>query len=164
MKFILLVGLVFLFSAAAAAQIADGPVRVEEIYLARDNGEGKAGDPVEAFAVSDIPIHCVVTLDSLTPTTVKMNFVAVSVKGVKAETQVFTVSYKTNGNQNQVTFRGKPDGKSWVAGSYRIDIFVDGKPAGSKTFPIGAPTAISSTQTNFADPKPKPKPRRSKKP
>ena len=56
----------------------------EEIYLAKDNGEGKAGEAETSFLTTDIPIFCVVQLDSLKPATVKMNFIAVKVAGVKA--------------------------------------------------------------------------------
>ncbi|MGC2239062.1 MAG: hypothetical protein WA584_23105, partial [Pyrinomonadaceae bacterium] len=85
-------------------------VAVEEISLARDDGNGKAGEEAEIFGTKDVPIHCLVQLNSLKSVTVKMNLVAVKVAGVKAETKVVTVSYKTNGNQNRVKFTGKPDG------------------------------------------------------
>jgi len=137
-------------------------VGVEEIYLAKDNGEGKAGETAESFLTTDIPIYCIVQLNSSKPTTVKMNFVAVSVQGVKAETKVITVNYKTNGKQNRVSFTGKPDGV-WTAGSYRIDIYLDDKLAVGKSFEIKkSPTEIQKTVTqvkSFVPPKPKPKPK-----
>lgn len=110
-------------------------VQVAELYLARDNGSGKAGEITESFFTNDIPIYCVVQLDSMKSVTVKMNFVAVKVQGVKPETKVITVSYKTNGKQSQVNFTGTPD-KVWTAGFYRIDIFVDDKPAKNLEFEI----------------------------
>lgn len=102
------------------------PAGVEEVYLAKDNGEGKAGEQVTEFRTNDIPIHCVVLLDSAVKSTVKMNFVAVSVSGVKPDTKVVTASYTTRDGQNRVNFTGRPDGK-WTPGKYRVDIFVDGK-------------------------------------
>jgi hypothetical protein len=113
----------------------DGDVRVEEVYLARDDGKGKAGETAQKFFTSDIPIHCVVQLDSMKPVTVKMVFVAVKVNGVKPETKVITTKYTTNGEQTQVSFTGKPD-KNWIAGNYRIDIFIDEKQAKSIEFEI----------------------------
>ena len=110
-------------------------VGIEEIFLARDDGKGKAGELVTDFRTTDIPIHCTVQLDSVKPVTVKMNFVAVKVPGVKAETRVVSVSYKTNGNQSRVNFSGSPEGV-WTAGYYRIDIFIDGKAGGNKSFEI----------------------------
>jgi hypothetical protein len=137
-------------------------VGVEEIYLAKDDGEGKAGEMAESFLTTDIPIYCVVQLDSTQPATVKMNFVAVDVKGVKAETKVITVTYKTNGKQNLVNFKGKPE-SVWTAGSYRIDIFIDGKLAVGKAFEIKtSPNETRKTPAqsdNFIPPKPKPRPK-----
>ena len=64
-----------------------------------------------------------------------MIFVAVKVLGVKPETKVITTKYTTNGQQSQVSFTGKPD-KIWVAGNYRIDIFINEKAAKSLEFEI----------------------------
>jgi hypothetical protein len=135
-----------------------------QIFVAKDDGQGLPGDPVEGFSTSDVPIHCVVKLDSSTAATVKMQFVAVDVKGVKPETRVITVSYKTDGVQDQVFFTGKPKSGPWVAGNYRVDIFVNNKLVGSKVFPIGASTIKPAAQTSFVAPKPKPKPRKPGKP
>ncbi|HEX8287230.1 MAG TPA: hypothetical protein VF556_04505 [Pyrinomonadaceae bacterium] len=155
------------FAQTEPVQTVKPYVSVEKISLAKDE-QGKAGEETEVFSTTDIPIHCVVYLDSVKPTLVKMNFIAVNVPGVKAETKVISVSYKTDGAQNQVNFTGKPDG-FWIAGTYRIDIFVDGKAAGNKEFEIRkssseaqnpAPLAVK----NFIPSKTKPKsPIRSKK-
>jgi hypothetical protein len=108
---------------------------IEELYLAKDDGTGKAGDVVTTFSTSDIPIHCIVQLDSVRVANIKMNLVAVKVPGVKPETKVVTTSYTTKENQNRVNFTGKPDG-IWTAGRYRVDIFLDGKHARSYDFLI----------------------------
>ena len=114
---------------------AQDDVRVEDLYLARDDGKGKVGETTQNFFTNDIPIYCIVQLDSLKPVTVKMVFVAVKVTGVKPETKVITTKYKTNGEQSQVSFTGKPD-KIWIAGNYRIDIFIEEKQAKSIEFEI----------------------------
>lgn len=170
MKIILITMFCALFAFNVFAQTEEAgktpepqTVGVEEIYLAKDNGEGKAGDVAESFLTTDIPIYCVVQLNSSKPTTVKMNFVAVSVQGVKAETKVITVNYKTNGKQNRVSFTGKPDGV-WTAGSYRIDIYLDDKLVVGKSFEIKrSPSEIQKNAAqevkSFVTPKPKPKPK-----
>jgi hypothetical protein len=137
----------------------NGEVTVKEISLARDDGKGKAGQEAASFKTTDIPIHCSVQLSSIKAAIVKMNFVAVKVAGVRPETKVVTVSYKTNGKQNRVNFSGAPEG-FWTAGNYRIDIFVDGKAAGNKAFEIQSSAAKIEAE-NFAVPaknnsKPKP--------
>jgi hypothetical protein len=150
------------FAQTEVPQIQSDTVKVEEIFLAKDNGEGAPGDAVESFLTTDIPIFCVVQLDSLKSVNVKMNFVAVAVKGVKAETKVISVNFKTNGKQNRVYFTGTPDG-NWVAGTYRVDIFVDGKAAGSKEFQIRN-SVLENPAIQTLQPKTPPKsPRRARK-
>lgn len=133
-KIKLLLIICLLFSINLFAQ-NDGDVRIENLYLARDDGKGKVGETAQNFFTNDIPIHCVVQLDSLKPVTVKMVFVAVKVNGVKPETKVITTKYTTNGQQSEVSFTGKPD-KFWIAGNYRIDIFIEEKQAKSVEFEI----------------------------
>lgn len=143
MKHFFLLTFCLLFATYTYAQVdqtkpqakAQSQVNIEEIFLAKDDGSGKAGEKAESFTPTDIPIYCVVQLDSMKSAIVKMNLVAVKVSGVKAETKVITVSFKTNGEQSRVSFKGAPQG-SWIAGNYRFDIFIDDKPAGKKDFEI----------------------------
>lgn len=140
--------IIAVFSAISMAQEADANAKptaagsrpdkdvVAEIYLARDDGSGKAGDAVTEFRVTDIPIYCVVNLNSTDPVTVRMNLVAAAVAGVKADTKVVTTSYTTKNGQSRVNFTGRPDGK-WVAGKYRADIYVNDKLVWSRDFTIG---------------------------
>lgn len=148
MKVLLLIFLLFSINLFAHN---NGDVRVESIYLARDNGKGAAGEATQDFFTNDIPIYCVVKLDSLKPATVKMVFVAVKVNGVKPDTKVITSTYTTNGEQNEVYFTGKPY-KVWTAGNYRIDILIDEKPAQSLDFEIK-----KTTQQLEAEKQPPPK-------
>jgi hypothetical protein len=141
-------------------------VGVEEIYLAKDNGAGKAGDAATDFLTTDIPIFCIVQLNSIKPATVKMNFIAVKVAGLKPETRVVSVSFKTNGKQNRVNFSGKPDGGAWIAGIYRADVFVDGKLAGSRELEIQKAATANPAVKSFqpkTNAKPKPAPKRTRK-
>lgn len=155
-----------LFTFSVTAQPPAGPVEpidiVEEVYLAKDDGAGKAGDVVNTFGVGDIPIHCIVQLSSQRVANVKMHLVAVSVPGVKPELKVVTASYTTKAEQNQVYFTGKPD-KVWTPGKYRVDIFVDGKLAKTHDFTIEKP-ATSNPAVNSFQPKQDPKLRSPRKP
>jgi hypothetical protein len=164
LKIIFLLFLCGFFSLSAAGQPAPREtvqeVSIEEIFLARDDGTGKAGETVTSFNTTDIPIHCAVQLDSVKAVTVKMNFVAVKVAGVRPETRVVTISYKTNGKQDRVNFAGSP-ADFWTAGDYRIDIFIDGKIGGSKSFEIkkASPKVKAENFTQHPKITPKPKPR-----
>ncbi len=163
-KAVFLLSFVLLFCqgmfAQAVPQAQAG--RIEEVYLARDDGEGNAGEQVTEFGITDIPIYCVVLLDSNAATVVKMNFVAVRVSGVKPETKVVTAIYTTTAGQNRVNFTGRPD-KRWTPGRYRVDILLDGKIARDVEFEIKNTlpntTAVKFLQTPAAH-KPKPKPTR----
>lgn len=160
MKKYLLLIFVAVFALNICGQIERGAASaadtvVTEIYLAKDNG-GAIGETTEKFSTADVPIYCVVKLETAKPALVKMNLVAVKVRGVKPETKVVAASYQTTGVQDQVNFTGKPDGL-WTAGSYRVDIFIDGKAAGNKEFEIQntnrAAQASPSLIKNLAAPK-----------
>lgn len=146
----------FLFSCAPALGQAPAPVPggIEEAYLAKDDGEGKAGEQTAEFRTSDVPIYCVVLLDSISKTVVKMNFVAVKVSGVKAETKVVTASYTTKEGQNRVNFTGRPDGK-WTPGKYRVDLFLDGKLAKNLELEIKG-VGVNTNNSAFQEPGAKP--------
>jgi hypothetical protein len=165
MKSFFLLIIFAVFTLGAYAQADPVPISsptpavggVEDVYLAKDDGKGKAGEVVSSFGPADIPIHCIVQLDSVRIATVKMVFVAVSVPGVKPETKVVTTTYTTKENQNQVNFTGRPD-KAWTAGKYRVDIFLDGKLAKSHDFLI-QPAVTGNPAVNSFQPKQTPKPR-----
>lgn len=124
-------------------------VGVEEIALARGDGSGKAGEPIDKFLTTDIPIFCFIQLDSEKPATVKMILVAVKAIGLKPESKIVTVSYTTRANQNQVNFTASPNGV-WAAGDYRADIYVDGRLAKTRAFIIEKPPKEIDKQTTPA--------------
>ena len=120
---------------AQEAGSTPAPAGVVEIYFAKDDGTGKIGEQASNFVTTDVPIYCVVQLDSAAVTTVKMNLVAVAVPGVKADTKVVSSTYTTKDNQNRVNFTGRPAGQ-WVAGRYRVDIFVGDAAVVSREFAV----------------------------
>lgn len=146
MKLVFLIISLVILAASGYAQAVQSPadVAVADVYLAKDDGSGKAGEPATSFVTTDVPIHCVVMLDSAKTATVKMNFVAVNVPGVKAETKVVTTSYTTKDGQNQVSFTGRP-AKLWVTGKYRLDIFLDGKFVKNVPFDIQKPQSATGS-------------------
>ena len=136
-------------------------VGVEEISLARDDGHGKAGEAARSFATIDVPIHCFVGLNSTKAATVKMNLVAVKADGLRPESKVVSVVYKTNGRQDSVNFDASPE-KNWAAGKYRVDILIDGKLAKSLEFEIkkSMKEIVGEKLTPPTKPKPQPKSRK----
>jgi hypothetical protein len=151
--------LCFLTAVSVSGQTqtnGEAEVGIEEIYVARSDGNGKPGEKSETFFTNDIPIYCVIQLNSSVPATVKMNFIAVKANNLKPETKIVTVSYKTNGNQNRVYFNASPEGK-WSAGTYRVDISVNGKSPAGHIFEIKSSPGETQNQN-------KPVPTRRNKP
>ena len=152
--------LLFIFISHVAAARAQEPagsaqqVGVADIYLAKDDGSGKAGEAATGFVTTDVPIYCVVQLDAAVPVTVKMNLIAVKVPGVKPETRVVSTSYATKENQSRVNFTGRPAGR-WVAGKYRVDIFIGDAPAVSRQFVVSHSSLPKTVTEGLAEPKPK---------
>jgi hypothetical protein len=166
LKFIIVLSLTLLFCLNVFAQSVESGTEnsVTEITLARDDGHGKPGKDATSFTTTDIPIHCLVQLASTRAVTVKMNFVAVSVLGVKANKNVVTTSYKTDGNEDGVNFNGSPAG-IWTAGRYRIDILLDDKLAKSLEFDIEkSPQEIELKNQFVPKQKTKPPPKIKQKP
>lgn len=153
MRLTILISIFLVIASVVSAQSSPvstpvAGVGVEDVYLAKDNGSGKAGDAVSSFVTTDIPIYCVVQLTSTKAATVRMNFVAVSVSGVKPDSKVVTVSYVTKDGQNRVNFTGKP-GDKWSPGKYRVDIFVDGNLARGVVFEIRSAESIATKAEYF---------------
>jgi len=119
---------------------------VQDVYLAKDNGKGKAGEEVKAFSTSDVPIWCVVLLETPAVATVKMNFTAVKVPGLRPDTKVISTLYTTKEGQTQVNFKGRPEG-TWPPGRYRIDIFLDGRAVKDMEFDIKGAADAAALQS-----------------
>ncbi len=143
--------LIGIFAAAAFGQ--PSPVsptsNLLEVYLAKDDGTGHPGDASELFSTTDVPIYCVVLLNSVDPTKVSMSFVAAEVAGIKAGTKVVTTTYTTKQGENRVNFTGRPE-KLWIVGKYRVDIYIDGKFEKSSEFLISKPGTAGRSET-FAE-------------
>ena len=136
------------------AQISDtapaATTGVTEVYLAKDDGTGQAGEEATSFVTTDVPIYCVVLLDSASKVTVRMNLVAVAVPGVKADTRVVSTTYTTREAETRVNFSGRPAGQ-WVPGRYRVDIFVGDQPVIRREFAIQKATQAKPVSKPVTD-------------
>ncbi len=128
MRFLWIITAFLCLCGSGFSQESDDPARpiIAEVFLAKANTEGLAGEPAENFMVSDVPIFCVVRLHSSGVAAVKMDLVATKVPGVKPDTKVVSISYTTKSNEDRVNFSGKPH-DIWTAGMYRVDIYVGEK-------------------------------------
>ena len=163
MKIILALSFCALFCAGVFAQAEEkqpSDVGVKEISLMRAaaDASGKLSDAVTEFLTTDVPIYCEVRLASTKAVAVKMNLVAASAAGLRANQTVVSVNFKTDGKSDGVTFDVSPNGKTWAAGKYRVDILLDGKLARSLEFEIKK----SSKETEKEKPPPPSPPAKSK--
>ncbi|MCC6824206.1 MAG: hypothetical protein IT172_00480 [Acidobacteria bacterium] len=129
-----------LFAAASAFGQSGGGAAADEVdgvFLAKGDGHGHAGEIVSRFRTDDVPIYCVVQLRESSKATVKMQLSAVKVPGVAAEKPIITSSYTLKEGEDRVTFNGRPQG-DWLAGEYRIEIFVNEKSRRKVDFEIYA--------------------------
>jgi len=139
MKYFILALLIFVSFGVAAAQepASDTTPVIDEIFLAKANLQGKAGEAAEKFLVTDVPIFCVVRLHSVGVASIRMDLIAAKVPGVELEKEVVSLSYTTKSNEDRVNFTARPSG-SWVSGKYRVDIFIGGKKVRNIEFEIKA--------------------------
>lgn len=137
MKAILVV-LVCLFAAASAAAQTAGLVRTEDVAkmsLAREEADGTLTENPASFRPEDVPITCYIDLVDDRQVEVKLVIVAVKAVGLRPNSPIVSVRYKTNSGETQVTFTARPKGK-WATGEYRADVFVDGARAASGGFKV----------------------------
>ncbi len=150
----MLLSVLIAFSAPAGYSQSAPPSEngsIEDVFLAKTNGEGEPGEEVDGFLTTDIPIFCVVYLATTEPVTVRLNFVAVKVNGVRAETRVVSTSYTTKEGETRVNFSGRPH-RAWHAGRYRADIFVEDKLERSIEFDIRVPVGSRPAANSLAEP------------
>lgn len=121
-------------------EIKSDVVSVEDVVFFKDDGTGNRGDETDGFSTTDKPLHCQILLNGEKVTMVKMEMVAVEVKGAKAGAKFVSINFKTNGKQNVVNFKFSPQ-ITWNAGKYKINVFIDGKSSASKEFEILKPIA-----------------------
>ncbi|HMT08770.1 MAG TPA: hypothetical protein PKA82_12255 [Pyrinomonadaceae bacterium] len=145
-----------LFAATASearAQPEGG--QVTEIYLAKDDGNGAEGERAENFELKDIPIYCIVKLNAPGGTNVKMILLAATVPGIKSGSKIVTTNYTLKAREDQVTFYGQPSDK-WLAGKYRVELFLDNKLEKTIDFNIGDAEAAIKAAAKRPTPATKP--------
>lgn len=157
--FVLVIG----FTGANAQQPAVDTDIIYEVYLAKANADGEAGDVVEEFWVNDVPIFCVVELTEGDPVTVTLSFVAANVPGVRKDSKVVTSVYTTKQGETRVNFSGRPL-KTWVAGRYRADILINGTLRKSVEFDIKKPVSVPAASKFSPTPTPPKRSRGRRKP
>lgn len=139
MKYILIISVCLTLVSGVWAQMPElkdaDEIKVEKITLGREDADGNIVADISVFNPKDIPIYCYIDLNSTKSVKVKLNLIAVKAKGLRPDSKVVVVNYKTKNGENNVEFTVSPE-KIWKVGAYRFDVFLGGKLAGSKGFKV----------------------------
>ncbi len=138
MKSILIISLCLLFALSVQAQTTkedETEAKVVKLTLAKEDADGNIIEDPEFFGTKDIPIHCYIDLNAEKPTLVKMRIIAIKAKGLRPNSQVVAVQYKTKNGEYGVSFNASP-GKIWAEGDYKVEVYLNGKLAESREFKV----------------------------
>jgi len=118
-------------AAAAAPAPASTPFAVQTIEVGKHVGTDKrVSDPTTSFSPKDTIYASVVTEGQAPSKTIAARWTFGSGTLVKADSQTIAPS----GTEATEFHIAKPSG--WPAGKYKVEISVDGSPAGSKEFEV----------------------------
>ena len=131
---LVLLGLAVLLAFGVAACGGGGPVTIQSVRLARDNGSGETGETVTRFSPGDHIFHAVVELNRIeTGLKVKLVWIAVDAGGEKnfeIDRAEFT-SLAVNIINGQIELPN-----DWPVGKYRLDIYLNDALAKSVDFAV----------------------------
>lgn len=139
MKIVLILSVCLLLALSIQAQDTQkdntDEVEVSKLTLAKKDAKGNIIEDIEVFGTKDIPIYCYIDLNTTTPTLVKMSIIAVKAIGLRANSNIINVSYKTKEGENGVSFNASPE-TFWAEGDYRVDVYLNGKLTDKKKFKV----------------------------
>jgi len=129
-------GAIILFTATACSG-DKGPVAVDTVQLAKDNGSGSHGDVVTVFHPNDGAVHCVATLNKPeNGTKLHFDFIAVDAAGAKNQ-KIVGVDLTTNAVEN-IADGHMTIPKPWPVGKYQCAVSLNGKPAKTLDYEVVA--------------------------
>jgi len=129
-------GAAFLFASAACSG-DKGPLAIESIHLAKDNGSGGIGDTVSEFHPKDGPMHCVTTLNKIeSGAKIHIEYIVLDAGGVKNQ-KIAGTDLTTGAIDNTA------DGKfslpnPWPVGKYRCAVALNGGAVKNLDFTVTA--------------------------
>ncbi len=139
MKIFVLLSLCFLLAMSIQAQTApdetEEKAKVTKLTLGKEDADGNIIENPEVFYAKDIPLYCYIDLNTEKTTMVRMKVVAVKAKGLRPNTQIALVRYKTKDGETGVSFTATP-GKLWAEGDYRVEIYLNAELSESKDFKV----------------------------
>ena len=120
----------------AACGGASGPVKIQSVTLARDDGSGNSGETVTDFKPTDHTFYANITLDRFdTNLKVKVTWVAVDAGG--------TTNHEIDSSEFTALVANTVNAKlslpnDWPTGKYRVDIYLNDALQQSVSFNVAA--------------------------
>ncbi len=114
---------------------ATGSGVIEEIRMARDDGNGDPGEETDTFSPSDRTIHCVVRLaEAKSKTKLKFSWWIVEAEGSENQ-KIKDIEYTTKALENVVhTHLTLP--QDWPKGKYKVEVYVNGNLEGTVGYTV----------------------------
>lgn len=110
-------------SSAASDPTSTGAI--EELHMAKDNGNGDPGDETSAFSPGDRTIHCVAKLAAAKAgTKMKFSWFIVDAGGSKNE-KIREIDYTTRALEN-IVHGHLTLPQNWPSGKYKVEVSVNG--------------------------------------
>jgi uncharacterized RDD family membrane protein YckC len=121
-------------AALAPGEAAAGAGRFEKIVVS----DSKGGAAMSTFKSTTAKVFVDVKLvDVPSGTKIRSDWIAIDTGGAAPPNyKVGTNEMKAGGLMNDVTFSYSKPTAGWPAGDYRVDLFMDGKPAGQAKFKV----------------------------
>lgn len=98
---------------------------IQEIHMAKDDGDGRPGDETDTFDPGDRTVHCVTKLKNAKSGT-QMRFVWWIVDADNTQNQkIKEIEYRTRALEN-VVHGHLTVPQDWPAGKYKVQVYVNG--------------------------------------
>jgi hypothetical protein len=99
---------------------------IKDMYMAKDDGNGKPGDHTSSFEPGDHTIHCVATLkDSKAGTDMKFSWWIVETEDGTKNQKIKDIDYSTKPLEN-VIHGHLTLPRDWPKGKYKVEVYVNG--------------------------------------
>lgn len=114
---------------------ATGSGVIEEIRMARDDGNGDPGEETDTFSSSDRTIHCVVRLaEAKSKTKLKFSWWIVEAEGSENQ-KIKDIEYTTRALEN-VVHAHLTLPQDWPKGKYKVEVYVNGNLEGTVGYTV----------------------------
>lgn len=108
---------------------------IEEIHMARDDGNGDPGEETDTFSPSDRTIHCVVRLaEAKSKTKLKFSWWIVEAEGSENQ-KIKDIEYTTRVLEN-VVHAHLTLPQDWPTGKYKVEVYVNGNLEGTVGYTV----------------------------